>query len=225
MKITERKPEENGRMYALRILRDNIISNRLQPGTLLSEKEIADKLQISRTPVREAIIELARNGVIEVLPQRGSRVSLIDMERVDESSFFRRTMEVAIAKLACEMATPEDLAMLADQVKLQEFYLENITSDNMILMDDNFHKLLFQICNKMYCYEMVQSMAIYLDRIRSLSVGPSTNSHVVSDHRNIYEAILNRNPEEAERAVMRHLTRYRVDEKGIKEKYPEYFRD
>ena len=78
MYITEQLARENGRDYALRILKDNIIRLEMEPGSSISDREVAAKLSLSRTPVREALLELAKAKVVEIYPQRGSVVSLID---------------------------------------------------------------------------------------------------------------------------------------------------
>ena len=78
MNITPKNVDETGRAYALRILKQNISDTTLRPGTLLSENELSKMLGLSRVPVREALIELSKSDIIEILPQRGSRVALID---------------------------------------------------------------------------------------------------------------------------------------------------
>ena len=70
MKFTNRLQQETARDYAFRVLRDNIVSLELKPGTLISENEMAMELGLSRTPVREAIIDLAKVSIIETIPQR-----------------------------------------------------------------------------------------------------------------------------------------------------------
>ena len=84
MKVTERYPRETGRDYALRIIKDNIIRLELPPGALISENELAAELGLSRTPVREALIELSKVSVIEIQPQKKSVVALIDYDLIED---------------------------------------------------------------------------------------------------------------------------------------------
>ena len=102
MKNIAKHDRESNRDYALRVIRENIINLELKPGTMISEQDIANELNLSRTPVHEAMQELSTTKIIEILPQRGSYVSKIDMDRVDEAVFMRTTLESAIAELACE---------------------------------------------------------------------------------------------------------------------------
>lgn len=225
MIITEQHERETGRAYALRILRHNIIETELLPGSMLSEKEIAEEIGLSRTPVREALIELSRSQIIEVLPQRGSRVALIDMAQVEESSFFRRAMEIAVAKLACQMATPEDFIEMEGILKLQDFYIQNRAQSQMLESDNTFHKHIFKIVNKMQCYEMVQNLSIHFDRVRRLQLNTVKDNKIVKDHWDIFNAIKNNNVDEIEHLITHHLTRFQVDEVEIRKLYPAYFKN
>ena len=83
MKLEERHYAETAREYALRMLKENIISMELKPGAMVSENELAAQLGLSRTPVREALMDMAQYGLVDILPQRGSRISLIDYALVE----------------------------------------------------------------------------------------------------------------------------------------------
>ena len=92
MTITERYASETARDYALRMLKRSIVSLELKPGMMLSENELSVALGLSRTPIREALIELGKTRIVEVLPQRGSRISLIDCDLVEEARFLRTVL-------------------------------------------------------------------------------------------------------------------------------------
>ena len=98
MRLSERLPRETGRDYAFRTVKDNIIHLELAPGSQISENELAAELGLSRTPVREALIELSRVKIIEIHPQRKSVVSLIDNELVEEARFMRDVLECAVVE-------------------------------------------------------------------------------------------------------------------------------
>ena len=83
----EKKQKETGKEYAYRVLKGNIMSLELKPGELLSESDLSEKLNISRTPIREIIMILKGEHLIEVKPQAGTYVSLIDRELIDEAIF------------------------------------------------------------------------------------------------------------------------------------------
>ena len=223
MVLTERYPHERGRDYAKRVIRDKIISLELEPGAVISDRELASWMNLSRTPVREALLDLAKVKIVEIYPQRGSVVAPIDYNLVEEAQFVRSVLEVAVVQLACERATQEQLEQLKESVALQEFYYQHGSSERLLEMDDEFHRLLFQIAGRMQAYEMMQSITVHFDRGRSLAVTAVKEHLWMSDHRNICEAVAAHDQEAARQLMEKHLNRYKVDEKALREQYPQYF--
>lgn len=223
MVLTERYPHESGRDYAKRVIRDKIISLELEPGAVISDRELASWMNLSRTPVREALLDLAKVKIVEIYPQRGSVVAPIDYNLVEEAQFVRSVLEVAVVQLACERATQEQLEQLKENVALQEFYYQHGSSERLLEMDDEFHRLLFQIAGRMQAYEMMQSITVHFDRVRSLAVTAVKEHLWMSDHRNICEAVAAHDQETARQLMEKHLNRYKVDETALREQYPQYF--
>ncbi len=228
MKIPSRNHDETGRAYALRVIKENITDTTLIPGTLLSENELAKELGLSRVPVREALIELSKSDIVEILPQRGSRVALIDLRLVDEAGFFRRTLECAVVRLICEQSASSGLSedfllALRANLQLQDFYIDNPAADKLMELDNEFHRLLFSYADKERCYRMCQDMGIHFDRIRRLALSTVKDLKIVGDHHAIYDAICSGNADEAERIMNTHLTRFKIDEELIRGRYPSYF--
>ena len=87
MRLYEKKYKETGKDYAYRVLKDNIMSIQLKPGDLLSESDLSQKLNISRTPIREVLMRLKSEHLIEVKPQSGTYISLIDWNLIEEAVF------------------------------------------------------------------------------------------------------------------------------------------
>lgn len=223
MVLTERYPHESGRDYAKRVIRDKIISLELEPGAAISDRELAAWMNLSRTPVREALLDLAKVKIVEIYPQRGSVVAPIDYNLVEEAQFVRSVLEVAVVQLACERATQEQLEQLKENVALQEFFYQHGSSERLLEMDDEFHRLLFQIAGRMQAYEMMRSITVHFDRVRSLAVTAVKEHLWMSDHRNICEAVAAHDQEAARQLMEKHLNRYKVDEKALREQYPQYF--
>ena len=223
MVLTERYPHESGRDYAKRVIRDKIISLELEPGAAISDRELASWMNLSRTPFREALLDLAKVKIVEIYPQRGSVVAPIDYNLVEEAQFVRSVLEVAVVQLACERATQEQLEQLKENVALQEFYYQHGSSERLLEMDDEFHRLLFQIAGRMQAYEMMRSITVHFDRVRSLAVTAVKEHLWMSDHRNICEAVAAHDQEAARQLMEKHLNRYKVDETALREQYPQYF--
>lgn len=225
MYITEQHPRENGRDYAIRILKDNIVRLELAPGSSINAREVAEQLHLSRTPVREALLELAKSKIVEVYPQSGSVVAPIDYALIEEAWFVRSVLETAVVELACDTVTPEGLEELEHNVKLQEFYREDKDLEKLLELDNEFHQTLFRIAGKQQAYELMRSMMVHFDRVRHMSLNAVSNLKLVEDHRGIFEAVKTRDGKLAKQKMERHLERYRVDEEAIRRRYPECFRD
>lgn len=225
MQVKPRKSGEIAREYALRIIKDNIISLDLEPGSSLNDMEVSTELGVSRTPVREAIMELSKSKIIEVYPQKGSRIALIDLELVNEARFLRLVLERAIVELACEMATQEDIVRLEENLKLQEFYAAQGWSGELLHFDDQFHEMLFSICKKDLIYNISNGLSIHSDRLRRMALFAVKDLKVVSDHRRIVDAIRAKDRQLAGTILVEHLTRYIGEEKEVREVYPHYFKD
>lgn len=224
MEVYPKLRGETARDYALRVLKGNIISLDLKPGTAISENELATELGISRTPVREAIIELAKAYLIEIYPQRGSFVSLIDPKMVEEARFLRRITDTAVIETACDEIDEEGIALLEDNVSLQEFYLSKEMTEKIFELDNLFHKSIYKVAKKDIIYEIHSTLMIHFDRVRTLSVETVKDLKVVGDHRKMLEAIKAKDKLTAVELVNKHLGRYKIDEKEIRSQRPEYFK-
>lgn len=224
MQLSERLARETGRDYALRIIKENIISLELAPGSPISENELAAELGLSRTPVREALIELAKVKIVEITPQKKSMVALVNYDLVEESRFMRNVLERAVVELVCEMASGEDLARLRENVKLQNFYLENFVPQKIMALDNEFHRTLFDIAQKSQVYRLMNTISIHFDRVRSMALSAVKDLKIVQDHEDIVEAIADKDPKAARERMEFHLNRYKIDAAEIREKYPQYFK-
>ena len=224
MKQVERLTSETAREYAFRAIIENIISLDLAPGTAVSENEISGFLGISRTPVRESIQELQKAAIVEIFPQRGSYISLIDSNFVEEAVFLRRVLDVAVIEEACELATDEDIMKMEENLALQEFYLQNMATEKIYELDNEFHRIIYVAAKKETIHKMRKTMMIHFDRVRTLSVESVKDMKIVADHRDMLEAIKVKDSVGAVKLVDKHLSRYQVDEYQIREEFPEYFK-
>lgn len=223
MKILDWKPRENARSYAIRVLLYNIVNLELPPGGAVSENELSTALSLSRTPVREALIELNRMGLVEVLPQRGSYISKIDYAIVEESRFMRLVIENAILKLACEGISQDYLDALEHNLEEQRKYTDRTDADKFMELDNEFHRLIFESVNKTWSYKIISEQMVHFDRLRTLTLKAIKNKYSLKDHEDILYAIQRKDPEMAEMLMTRHLTRHLLDRSELVELYPDYF--
>ena len=225
MHVTDRKGHESSKDFAIRVIRENIISLELEPGTNVSANELAAEIGVSRGPIREALSELSKIGIVEVYPQSGCKISLIDYDFVDQSRFLRNTLECAIVKEACETFSQDNILKLQENTKLQEFYLENHMKDKLLKADNDFHKMLFELTNKMEIYSLLKNFDIHFDRVRSVVISAVKKLKIVEDHKKILEAIASGDEELAVQTMNKHLNRDKIDKEELREKYPQYFKE
>lgn len=223
MKKIERMSSETAREYALRAITENIKSADLEPGQAISENEISAFLGVSRTPVRESIQELHKAALIEIYPQRGSYVSLINSQYVEEAVFLRKVLDIAVIEEACDMATEEDIKQLEENVALQEFYLEKDNTEKIFELDNEFHRMIYVTAKKETIHNMRQMIMIHFDRVRTLSMLTVKDKKIVGDHRLMLEAIKEKDKEKAKEIVEKHLNRYRLDQEELIKTFPQYF--
>lgn len=225
MRLLEKHPKETARDYAVRVLRYNIISMDLEPGAMVSENELSQEMGLSRTPVREALIELSKSGIVEIYPQHGSKIAKIDYDKVEEAYFIRKVAEVAVVEEACELAEDVDLRRLEDNLSLHDLYVTRGNSEQIMLTDNDFHRQLFHITKKKTTYELILSIMPHFERVRRLCMAAMPDNRLVEDHRQILDAIKNKDKEQASDLMRNHLTRHQIDKDTIREKFSRYFAD
>jgi DNA-binding GntR family transcriptional regulator len=225
MSSIERSYRETAKDYAYRIIRDSIVNFGKKPGETISDMEISQQLGISRTPVREAIMKLkGESDIIDIFPQRGMRVALIDMDLVRQARLLRVTLEKEVAMDCCDYASPDDITRLEENLALQEFFCGRGMFRELFQKDNEFHHELFCISRNEMLYRVVAAVSIHYDRVRNLESEDLAHSqNTIADHRAILDAVQAGDRERAGREIENHLGRYLMNVKGLIEKYPEYF--
>lgn len=226
MTVLERQPKETAREYARRVLIYNIVNLELEPGCMMSEQELSEEIHLSRTPVREALLELSKDQIVEILPQRGSRVALINYDLVAEARFLRLVLENAIVKLACEQADALDFSRIEENLAHQKFCLENGLDHRIMQLDNEFHYEYFRLCNKLSTYRLMHSLTTHFDRVRTLAVhgGAVRDNQTIEDHFAIAKAISEKDSEKAQQLMTVHLSRYQIDAIKLQHQFPQYFK-
>jgi GntR family transcriptional regulator, rspAB operon transcriptional repressor len=189
-----------------RTLRSSIVTLRLTPAAALSEQEIADRLKVSRQPVREAFIKLSEIGLVRVLPQRGTFVTRISAKAVMDARFVREAVECAIARRASagigKSAIDELRAIIGEQRKAARAKDE----DAFFVLDDAFHRSLANAADCAYAWKVVEEAKGQMDRVRFLSIPDTMPTEVpIVQHQAILEAIAAGRAAAAEQAMKEHL--------------------
>ncbi|MAW86016.1 MAG: GntR family transcriptional regulator [Phyllobacteriaceae bacterium] len=208
-----------------RLVRERIIRGDLEPGTRISESEIAGGYDVSRQPVREAFIKLAEEGLLEIRPQRGTFVRKIAIPSVMDARFVREAIEADIVRLLAQLAVPgleEELrGLLAAQARAAAAgeWLR------FVELDERFHRVLASGAGKTYAWNVVESVKAQMDRVRHLSAQRFPMDKLIEQHTAIVDGIAGHNPVAAERAMRAHLREILNDLPAIAGSRPEFFED
>jgi DNA-binding GntR family transcriptional regulator len=206
--VTEKTKNETISQWVYRVLRKSIITVHLTPGLSLTESAIAEMLHTSRTPVRESFIKLAEDGLIEVLPQKGSCVSLIDIDQAEEARFARRVLEKAVIKEACRFFREDCLFELKANLEMQRLCKRERNYEKMLDLDDGFHRLIYRGCNKERVWTHQKKMNYNYDRLRAIRLSARLSwDTIIEEHRRIADLIRNKDESLVDEAVDMHLTR------------------
>ncbi len=206
-------------------LKSKILNLQLTPGTSISEKEMSEKFNVSRTPVRESFIRLAREGLLNIFPQRGTFVSLIDLQLVEEARFMREHLERAVIRLACKEFPQEKVITLEMNLSMQRVCIEKQDYRKMFELDEEFHKTIFSGCQKYNTWSVIQQMNVHFNRSRMLRLATDFNWYTIFlQHKEIFQGINEKNPDKAERLMQEHLMQAVIDKEYLKRTYPDYFK-
>ncbi|MBD7910768.1 MULTISPECIES: GntR family transcriptional regulator [Clostridium] len=206
MVLYDKFEKESGKDYAYRVLRENIMSLELNPGELLSEIELSEKLGISRTPIREVLMKLKSEHLIEVKPQSGTYVSLIDLDLVQEARFMRFTLEEKVLKLACENFSEELFVELEKNLYAQQIIADMDGGEKEFhKLDNHFHELFFLGVNKENVWKSILNISTHYNRMRILSQAEDSKRDVVEQHREFIEVIKNKNIDRVESLISEHM--------------------
>jgi DNA-binding GntR family transcriptional regulator len=213
------------RDYVYDTLKREIMELKLEPGRFISEKDVIEMLQVSRTPIREALVKLSQEELIETIPQKGSFISLIDLELVEESRFVRETLEKAIVRQACRLLSSEQVLQLQNLISLQELCVEEKNFERLFDLDEEFHKTIVVGCGKTRTWGMLQQLNTHYNRIRFLRLAVNYDwENILSEHRAITRAIKEKDPDAAEQAMSEHLSRVIFEKEELLQKYPSFFK-
>lgn len=206
MILYEKLDKETGKDYVYRVLKGNIMCLELKPGELLSEAELAKKLNVSRTPIREVLIKLKAEKLIEVKPQAGTYVSLIAWNLIEEAVFIRYNLEKEALKEACENFSEDILMEMEKCLFAQKLIAQK--GDNLIEfhnLDKEFHKLLFVGINKSNVWESICNISTHYNRMRLLAEMKSNKEFLVDQHITYLEIIKNKKSDIIEDVVSTHI--------------------
>lgn len=200
---------EDGESLASQIyqqLREAIVQGRVAPGESLREPLIAKTFGISRTPVREALLKLRDNGLVEIKRQSGTYVSEIDPALVEEGMLVREALEPRVAQVAAERISSAQLDALSRATDRMAAAIDAEDSAGFIDADDGFHRLIIEASGYAHVAQIIDRVNAPLDRLRYLSVSePIRAQTAVQEHRKLIEHLQAGNGLACEALLAEHL--------------------
>lgn len=206
------------------VLRNDILDLKLRPGMIFSIKDIGESYEVGRTPVRDALISLSKEGLITFLPQRGTMISKIDYDKVRNERFLRICVEenVMLEFMAvCDLKAITGLEMSLDR----QVQIEKAGDIRAFLAEDMyFHSIFYSCVNKGYCNDILAANSGHYRRIRLLAMSDTgIDPEVVKQHREILDAVLAKDAERLYGVLNHHLNRLVRKERPLAAKYPDLF--
>ncbi len=208
-------------------LRSDILHARLRPGEALSENGLAARLDVSRTPVREAVQRLVREGLVQVLPQRGSYVALLSIRRIRDALFVREAVETEIVRrILAAPPNPDGIAALEASMERQSRALDAGDLEATMRADEDFHRSLMHSCGLDGVWSIVAQVRDMHQRTRAIAV-PELQSgrQAVADHEAIVAGLRERDAQAALQAMSRHLERNHTLTLRVAALHPDYFEE
>jgi DNA-binding GntR family transcriptional regulator len=209
-----------------RQLRSEIVSMARRPGEPISEKDIAQQYGVSRTPVREALLRLADEELVDIFPQSGTFVSRIVLQALPEALVIRKALEEAAVRLAATRASGSQILRL--QANLAEQSEADSIGDftRFHLADESFHALIAECAGYLRFWTIIQQVKVQVDRCRRLTLPvPGRMQGVIAEHQRIVDAIVARSPEQAARSMDVHIEGLGGIIAEVHEANPRYFID
>ena len=187
-------------------LRQAILIGELKPGERLMELHLADRLGVSRTPVREAIRRLELEGLVTMIPRKGAEVARITEKSMSDVLEVRRTLDALCAELACDRITPESLAALKKACDHFEQCIGTHDAKKIAEADVSLHDIIVEATGNQRLIQMVHNLSEQMYRYRFEYIKDSSqHDTLVKEHRIIYQSIVDKDKDTAAAAGRLHI--------------------
>lgn len=187
-------------------LREAIIVGELKPGERLMEVQLAEKMGVSRTPVREAIRKLELEGLVEMLPRKGAHVADLSVKDIMDVLEVRSTLDGLASSLSATRITEDEVKELKH---VQGQFINYVEKDNLqgsIKKDVEFHDIIYRSSRNDKLIQITSNLREQIQRFRVIYIKDySSTRELIREHAEIVDAIAGRDPEAAQRAAQKHI--------------------
>jgi GntR family transcriptional regulator, rspAB operon transcriptional repressor len=205
-------------------LRALIIGLKLVPGTVLSRAELAERFGVSQTPVRDALMRLEEERLVDVYPQYATVVAAIDLAMARQAHFLRRAVELEIIETLAQTREDALIADLEVLIRRQEADIQSGDLVDFLAADAALHAHMYLAAGVPDLLTLVQSRSGQIDRLRCLHLmTPGKAQRILDDHITIVEALAAADPTRARAALSKHLSETLSEAANIEARFPDYF--
>lgn len=200
-------------------IRDDVLSGKYPGGTFLLERELCEELEVSRTPVREALIRLSNENIIEIIPNRGAFVPSITIDDIKEMCDLRVVNDGLAAFLCAKKVTQDVIHKMETSIAREETYISNMDFEAIPQEEMYFHDICVLNCGNKRLINILSSLSIQMSRFMRLSADINGLTHVKTSldyHIQLLYAMRAADPEKARKVISRH---WEDMEKGYIERY------
>lgn len=206
------------------LLREKIVSIELKPGDVLSRSEIAHQFGVSQTPVRDALMRLEQENLVEIFPQSGTRVSKINLHAAEQAHFLRKSVETELVYQFAIQKKESLIDALGAALEHLKSFVNHGHIDLFIRADKDFHFVLYEEAGLLEIWSLLQVQSGHIDRIRRLHLPASgKRQKVIDDHQKIIDAIRSGDGTNAQNAVREHLAGTLSNVDLIRQKHTDFF--
>lgn len=211
------------------LLRKEILSLKLKPGTIISETSLSDRFQLSRTPIRDILKQLSLMGYIDIYPKKGSIVSYIDLESVEQITYLRSAVEKEILKELSPNISLKGLHELKNLLTMQKDCIqrEDNKEDKMeefMILDDAFHKTLFNLAGRSFLWDLIQQFNVHYIRYRRLhALKKEKLAQLQKEHEEILNCVVRGDIDKIDHLVYQHI-RSDINSSYFLENFIEYIK-
>lgn len=208
--LPQLEPPTSLAALAYQAIKAAITARTLPAGGRLSVPRLATQLKVSRTPVKEALARLEREGLVTTIPNRGSFVSLLGADDIREVYEIREMLEGLVARLAVQRAGPAAIRMLRALVRSQQKALRSADLDAIMKVDMEFHRRLRELAGNRRLNMLLQNLQDQIRIVFATSITiPGRREKAMAEHRGILAGVEKGDPEGAERAAREHIRNVR----------------
>lgn len=205
-------------------LRQEILSLRLVPGSEIRLQDIEEKLNVSKSPIRFALQDLKHEGLVDIFPQSGTRVSKIDISLMEEERFLRTNLEIGVVRLFCNQPDEDALLDMSLCIESQKAFAQREKLSEFINADDLFHERIFKAVGYTRLWNLIQNQSGHYHRIRLLTFFDLASlPAIIGEHEAILDALKHRDKKAVTAVESKHIDSLDTTKIIAIKRNPDYF--